>query len=76
MAKAKLTVISERADPDIVKILESHLEDAKAGKVRSIAIAVADKGGVVRTNHVVWTKDQATIYLAVEKLRHRILDTA
>lgn len=76
MGKAKLTVIAERADPDVVRLLEEHLANAKAGKVRSVAIATADKGGSIATQHIVWTKDIPTIYLAVEKLRHRILDTA
>jgi hypothetical protein len=76
MAKPKLTVISERAGPDVVKALEEHLELARSGKVRSIAIASADKGGRIKSDHVTWSQDRGGLYMAIEKLKSRIIDLA
>lgn len=76
MAKSKLTVIAERADPDIVEMLEKHLAMAKEGKLRSVAIASAGKGGAIATDSIVWSQNRGGIYLAIEKLKSVVLSRA
>jgi hypothetical protein len=51
-APAKPVLVSPEADQRVVQLLYDALEEAKAGKIQSVALACLANGGQYRTNWV------------------------
>lgn len=67
----KLVTSRQRYQEDIVRVLESALDDARAGKLMSVAIATVttDRHGEYR-----WSEgnDAMTLVGSIQRLLHRI----
>lgn len=69
-----LRLVENQPDPDVVKLIEGFLDQARRGDVVAVAIAAHHRGGGVGTGYSISRDgDGAHLVAALEKVKIRLL---